>query len=99
MSKRASFGAFPKEGGTVFRIRAINAKWVSVVLFEDSEREMVQFPLDKIGEGIFEGFVPGIGHGTLYKFKLDEQALPDPFARRLPYGVHGPAMDYSSGFP
>jgi maltooligosyltrehalose trehalohydrolase len=45
-------------------------------------------------DGHFEVEVPGIGHGTRYKFVLDGRELPDPYARFLPDGVHGPAMVY-----
>jgi len=39
----------------------------------------------------FEARVDGIGEGALYDFLVDGRALPDPFARSLPFGVHGPA--------
>ena len=99
MSKMASFGAFPQKDGTVFRVRATEAHEVSVVLFENPSRVKAQFVLGNPEKGIFEGLIPEIGHGSLYKFKLDDLVLPDPFARYLPYGVHGPAMVYSDQFP
>jgi maltooligosyltrehalose trehalohydrolase len=39
----------------------------------------------------------GHGHGTLYKFVVDGRELPDPYARSLPHGVHGPAMVIAPG--
>jgi maltooligosyltrehalose trehalohydrolase len=42
--------------------------------------------------GYFQVEVPGVGHGALYKLVLDDSELPDPYARCLPSGVHGPAM-------
>jgi maltooligosyltrehalose trehalohydrolase len=47
--------------------------------------------LEGQGAGFFERRLPGVGPGTLYKFVLDGRELPDPFARFLPFGVHGPA--------
>lgn len=44
------------------------------------------------GDGFFELDVPGLKHGDLYKFVVDGRELPDPCARFLPQGVHGPAM-------
>lgn len=44
------------------------------------------------GDGIFTTDIPDLKPGTLYKFLVDGRELPDPCARFLPQGVHGPAM-------
>jgi len=49
-------------------------------------------------DGYFEVTVPGIGPGALYRFVVGERELPDPYARYLPHGVHGPAMVMDSRF-
>ena len=41
----------------------------------------------------------GRGAGSLYNFVLDGRELPDPYARFLPEGVHGPAMVLESSYP
>jgi maltooligosyltrehalose trehalohydrolase len=51
-----------------------------------------------LGDGLFEAEVAGAGHGTLYNFILDDRELPDPAARYLPHGVHGPAMVWESRY-
>jgi hypothetical protein len=50
-----------------------------------------EVPLAPGGDGHFEATVSGLGPGALYQFRLDEALLPDPYARELPFGVHGPA--------
>lgn len=42
--------------------------------------------------GYFELLVPEAGPGLLYRFVVDGRSLPDPYARFLPHGVHGPAQ-------
>jgi maltooligosyltrehalose trehalohydrolase len=41
--------------------------------------------------GYFHATLAGVGSGTLYKFVIDGNELPDPYARYLPRGVHGAA--------
>jgi len=44
------------------------------------------------GDGFFTLDLPGPSQGALYKFVVDGREMPDPCARFLPQGVHGPAM-------
>ncbi|WP_407571845.1 malto-oligosyltrehalose trehalohydrolase [Deinococcus altitudinis] len=55
-------------------------------------------PLEDCGDGIFEVWLSGILPGTRYKFELDGQALPDPYARWCPEGVHAPAEVWEPHF-
>lgn len=75
---------------------------VRLCCFADSERCSVQIvdegggvvhetTLEPSGDGYFQGVVRGIGEGALYYFLAGERRLPDPYARYLPRGVHGPA--------
>jgi maltooligosyltrehalose trehalohydrolase len=41
--------------------------------------------------GVFSVTARDVGPGALYRFGLDDRELPDPYARFLPEGVHGPA--------
>jgi maltooligosyltrehalose trehalohydrolase len=50
-------------------------------------------------DGIFEVELPGVGPGALYKFVIDGKELPDPYARFLPQGVHGPALVTQDRYP
>lgn len=78
-------GATPDADGTTFAAWSTTARSVSVRL--DGERVE---PLDALGEGHFARHVAGVTPGALYIFLLDGEPTPDPFARALPQGVHGP---------
>ncbi|MBL9107236.1 MAG: malto-oligosyltrehalose trehalohydrolase [Myxococcales bacterium] len=89
-----ALGAFPCAGGVVFRVWVRRADRVSVVLYTRGPHgpvPLASHPLVARGGGVFEATVPGLGPGALYKFRLGRRELPDPYARALPYGVHGPA--------
>jgi 1,4-alpha-glucan branching enzyme len=77
--------------GTQFAVWAPNARWVSVV-GDFNSWEPGKHPLRPVGSsGIWEGFVPGIGAGTLYKYAIFskyhnywvEKADPYAFATEL----------------
>jgi maltooligosyltrehalose trehalohydrolase len=53
----------------------------------DGKRHAMQ----RIADDLYEAILP-VTHGTRYKFALDGKEYPDPYARFLPEGVHGPAM-------
>jgi 1,4-alpha-glucan branching enzyme len=79
-------GAHPREGGTYFAVWAPAAEHVSVIGdFNGWDRDA--HPLrPREPSGIWEGFVPGVGHGTLYKFHIRGRAgfaadKTDPFGR------------------
>ena len=75
------FGVFTDAGRALVRF------------YDESERPLDDVPLVATGGGYFTAEVPGVGHGALYRFVLDgDRELPDPYARALPHGVHGPAM-------
>jgi maltooligosyltrehalose trehalohydrolase len=85
-------GAYPGHGSTAFAIFSTTAEVCEVRLFSASGAALGTHPLDDGGDGYHEGEVEGVGPGALYKFVLDGRELPDPYARFLPQGVHGPAM-------
>ena len=63
-------GAHPMKDGTYFAVWAPDAEFVSVVGdFNGWDRDLSPLrPRER--SGIWEGFVPGVGHGTLYKFHI-----------------------------
>src|SRR5882672_10946494 len=85
-------GAMPDGEGTTFCVWAPRATRVEVRLFADARREMRTTMLRTIGGGWFEERLAGGLPGALYKFVLDGRELPAPYARFLPFGVHGPAQ-------
>ena len=82
----ARTGSLDGQVGTFFAVWAPNAKQVSVV-GEFNGWTASANPMEKRGEtGIWESFVPGVGHGALYKYHIvsnyaDYQAdKADPYA-------------------
>jgi maltooligosyltrehalose trehalohydrolase len=51
-----------------------------------------QLAMNPLGNGYFQLHVPEAGPDLLYRFVVDGRRLPDPYARFLPHGVHGPAQ-------
>jgi 1,4-alpha-glucan branching enzyme len=83
-------GAHPTErdgvAGTHFAVWAPNARWVSVIGDFNGWRPGAH-QLHPVGtSGIWEGFIPGVGQGALYKFHIVSQygnysvAKADPYA-------------------
>ena len=87
--RRRAQGAELTEGGVDFRIWAPDHRRVEVVL--DEGREL--HALAREEDGHWGGLVKGAGAGTRYRYRLDGDLpdLPDPAARFLPEGPHGPA--------
>jgi len=84
-------GASLTDEGVRFRVFTTEAADVEVELFHSSGEPGERKRLACLADGLFELLWPGLGPGTLYQFVLDGQNRPDPFARFLPLGVHGPA--------
>jgi maltooligosyltrehalose trehalohydrolase len=84
-------GAVNVGSDTWFRVWAPHAEQVDVRLFAAHDRVAATLPMTAVGHGWRERRIEGAGPGTLYKFVVDGRELPDPFARFLPFGVHGPA--------
>jgi 1,4-alpha-glucan branching enzyme len=81
-------GAHPVKGGTRFAVWAPNAEWVSVIGDHNGWDGRTN-PLQPRGSsGIWEGFVPGVGPGAIYKYQIRSRhsgyrvEKADPFAFR-----------------
>jgi maltooligosyltrehalose trehalohydrolase len=83
-------GAYVEPNGTTFVVWSTVAREVAVRLF-DREGPCRTEPLEAAEGGYFARHLPGVGAGALYKLVLDGHEVPDPYARFLPCGVHGPA--------
>lgn len=97
---RLPLGAHPDASGTTFVVWTTTAREVAVRLYAPhaphaphavNARNARTVPLDPGGDGRFEKHIPGVPAGTLYTFVLDGDETPDPYARFMPTGVHGPA--------
>lgn len=91
MSTRPKLGAHVVEGGVRFSCFT-DAAACAVRLLGADGVELSRRELSPLGEGYFSLFVEGLEAGARYDFWIDGQRLPDPYARRLPEGVHGPAV-------
>ncbi|HKY36616.1 MAG TPA: malto-oligosyltrehalose trehalohydrolase [Polyangiaceae bacterium] len=83
-------GAHP-EGESVRFAAFTTAEACALRLVDAAGERLAEVDMTPRGDGYFEVSVPGISHGALYWFVVNGKALPDPYARWLPHGVHGPA--------
>jgi isoamylase len=101
-------GATPRDGGTNFAVTSSVAEEVVLCLFNDAGHE-TQITLPDYDAGVWHGFVPGIGPGQAYGFRVrgryDRAAgvrcnpaklLLDPYARAIKgWVMYGPeVLDY-----
>jgi maltooligosyltrehalose trehalohydrolase len=84
-------GAHPDASGTTFVAWSTRAREIAVRTFDARGHATRTDPLRRGEDGRFERHLAGVGAGTLYKLVLDGDEVPDPYARFLPLGVHGPA--------
>lgn len=85
-------GARVEGGKVVFRAFVTGCEVCAVRLFDAEGGVRATHPMEALGDGYFEARLDGVGPGALYKLVVGERELPDPYARALPHGVHGPAM-------
>lgn len=84
-------GALARESATRFTAISDSPR-CAVRVYEGDGARATDHELVQLGGGVFSAEVAGVGPGALYRFVLGERVLPDPYARFLPSGVHGPAM-------
>lgn len=96
-SARFALGAHVEAAGTRFGVFTAQPQ-AFVELLDQRGEVRSTLPLEARGDGYFELFVPDVGHGALYRFVVGGRSLPDPYARALPHGVHGPAQVYASSY-
>jgi maltooligosyltrehalose trehalohydrolase len=88
---RPTLGAWPTEGGTCFRVWAPAADVVELVL-EPCGSAPRALPLARQEDGTFRGWIPGVGPGARYRYRVDGKGpYPVPASRFQPAGVHGPS--------
>jgi len=90
--RRYPMGAEVSSEGTHFRVWAPARRAVIVEL--ETPGDVQTLALAPEGDGYFQGMAPGVGAGTNYRFRLDDDATPypDPASRYQPSGPHGPSQ-------
>ena len=106
-------GATPAASGTNFAVTSSVADAVTVCLFDDAGTE-TQIPLVDYDAGVWHGFIPGIGPGQAYGYRVfgpydpsrgvlcnPAKLLLDPYARAISGEVRfGPeVLGYAAGDP
>lgn len=85
------FGAAYGEGSTHFCLWAPSAKKL-VLRASTPDRGRREFDLNRAGNGWYELAVAGVGPGSRYDYRVDDEIdVPDPASRFNPHGVHGPS--------
>jgi glycogen operon protein len=88
-------GATPRDGGTNFAVASSIAESVTLCLFDEKGNE-TQIALPDYDAGVWHGFVPGVGPGQSYGFRVSgpydrtqglrcnpAKLLLDPYARAI----------------
>jgi len=106
-------GATPAAGGTNFAVFSGVAGAVTLCLFDAQGRE-TRIPLEDYDAGVWHGFVPGVGPGQAYGYRVSGPYAParglrcnpaklllDPYARAISGEVaFGPeVLDYAADDP
>ncbi|HKB31210.1 MAG TPA: glycogen debranching protein GlgX, partial [Streptosporangiaceae bacterium] len=106
-------GATVRDGGTNFAVAATAADAMLVCLF-DGDGAVTQVPLRDYDDGVWHGFVPGVGAGQAYGYRAAGRYDPgsglrfnaaklllDPYARAVAGAVtFGPeVLGYAAGSP
>ncbi|HEY5377352.1 MAG TPA: malto-oligosyltrehalose trehalohydrolase [Polyangiaceae bacterium] len=89
----APLGAWCEATGVRFAAWTDKAREVSVVLYDRPGQPSREVALGRSEEPhTFVALVREVRAGALYDFRLDGEIAVDPYARSLPFGVHGPAQ-------
>ncbi len=88
-----TLGARIEAAGVRFTAWSDKAREVSVVLYDRPNEPTREIALGRSDDPhTFMTLVRQVRAGALYDFKLDGRTAVDPYARSLPFGVHGPAQ-------
>ncbi|MGH9662822.1 MAG: malto-oligosyltrehalose trehalohydrolase, partial [Bryobacteraceae bacterium] len=91
-SWKPALGANVDGRTTRFRVWAPEMAQVEV-LIENPGMEAAPHAMARVADGFHEAMLPGVGAGSLYRYRLDGRGpFPDPASRYQPQGVHGPSQ-------
>jgi maltooligosyltrehalose trehalohydrolase len=87
-----SQGAEPQREGVSFRTWSTGKKSVSLAILGDNGSVLRELAMERDTTGYYSALDAGSSPGTLYKYRLDGQLVPDIASRFQPQGVHGPSQ-------
>jgi maltooligosyltrehalose trehalohydrolase len=91
-NRLVSQGAEPQGASVSYRTWTTGKKNVSVVIFDDRGTVVRELPMEREATGYYSVLDPASSTGTLYKYRLDSNLVPDIASRFQPQGVHGPSQ-------
>lgn len=94
-----ALGAEYRDGSATFRVYSTVARRVTVEVEAPGRAGEQSAALTPAGDSVYVAELEGVSPGSLYTFRLDGRPLPDPYARWLPRGVHGPAAVVDPRYP
>ena len=84
----AHLGVRDGQNGTAFAVWAPNARSVSVIGDFNGWQGGVHTLKARGSSGIHEGFIPGVGHGTRYKYRIESNHRGYTVDKADPYAVY-----------
>ena len=81
-----------RERACPFGLGQQERKMCLVVIFGDDGNIVREIPLEREGSGYYSILDSASSSGTLYKYRLDDDLVPDIASRFQPQGVHGPSQ-------
>lgn len=109
------FGALARDGGVNFAVFSEHAERIELCLFEaGGQRELRRYALHGPHDGVFHGFLPGVGPGLVYGLRAHGPYAPeqghrfnphklllDPYAREIvgQFGWRAEHHGYELGHP
>jgi maltooligosyltrehalose trehalohydrolase len=91
-NRLVSQGAELQGEGVFFRTWTTGKKKVSTVIFGHDGSVLREIPMERETSGYYSVIDPASSSGTLYKYRLDDDLVPDIASRFQPEGVHGPSQ-------
>jgi maltooligosyltrehalose trehalohydrolase len=91
-NRLVSQGAELQGEGVLFRTWTTGKKKVSTVIFSQDGSVLREIPMERETSGYYSVSDPASSSGTLYKYRLDDDLVPDIASRFQPQGVHGPSQ-------
>ena len=79
-------GSLARDGGVNFAVMSEHASQIELCIFDgEGQRELRRYPLDGPHDGIFHGFLPGVGPGLVYGLRAHGPYAPEQGHRFNPH--------------